>query len=233
VVETARIDQHDRTMDTGVAAIALLIGAYWDNLNDSVNRLFDNPVTASGLRSALLNQLNRQDITVQIQTVLDDQLAMLGYEDAGYTVTRDQLSNTSTDQIIENNNNAFEALIAALTVGIIAGSSTSASRTNALDLIATLRKGVTRSIQETVIAADSAYGIYIMRDRGVARFTYKGGIVSGTREFCAAHNNKTYSEREIRNIWSSQSWGGKKPGDPFVTRGGYNCRHYWVPAEEE
>ena len=106
MVETARIDQHDRTMDTGVAAIALLIGAYWDNLNDSVNRLFDNPVTASGLRSALLNQLNRQDITVQIQTVLDDQLAMLGYEDTGYTVTRDQLSNTITSH--KNNTTKME-----------------------------------------------------------------------------------------------------------------------------
>ena len=32
---------------------------------------------------------------------------------------------------------------------------------------------------------------------------------------------------EVRRIWSSRSWSGKKPGNPLVVRGGYNCRHQW------
>jgi hypothetical protein len=39
------------------------------------------------------------------------------------------------------------------------------------------------------------------------------------------------TEKQIRNIWNSQTWQGKKPGDPFVVRGGYNCRHMFVPVK--
>ena len=37
-------------------------------------------------------------------------------------------------------------------------------------------------------------------------------------------DGKTYTKEEIEEIWSG-SWAGKISGDPFVVRGGYNCRH--------
>jgi hypothetical protein len=39
-------------------------------------------------------------------------------------------------------------------------------------------------------------------------------------------------EETIYSIWDDD-WQGKEPGDPFVVRGGYNCRHFWVPVEED
>jgi len=64
-------------------------------------------------------------------------------------------------------------------------------------------------------------------------YRYAGGVVAETRPFCEQMNGRTFTEGEIRRIWSSQTWGGKRPGDPFVTRGGYNCRHFFVPERRE
>lgn len=66
-------------------------------------------------------------------------------------------------------------------------------------------------------------------EAGIERFIYSGDIIDSTRDFCERHVDKEYTIDEIREIWS-ESWAGKKPGDPFRVRGGYNCRHYWVPV---
>jgi hypothetical protein len=62
-------------------------------------------------------------------------------------------------------------------------------------------------------------------------YRYTGGIVKESRDFCTRMDGRTLTEAEIRNIWSTQSWQGKQPGDPFVVRGGYNCRHIFVAEE--
>ena len=43
---------------------------------------------------------------------------------------------------------------------------------------------------------------------------------------------KTFTEEEINSKWQG-SWAGKAPGDPFIVRGGYNCRHHWLPIVED
>lgn len=66
---------------------------------------------------------------------------------------------------------------------------------------------------------------------GVTRYRYVGGTIDTTRDFCRQHNNRVYTEAEIRRIWR-RTWSGKAPGDPMVVRGGYNCRHHWIPVGE-
>lgn len=66
---------------------------------------------------------------------------------------------------------------------------------------------------------------------GIRRYRYVGGLIATSRDFCSRHNDKVYTEREIQSIWRG-NWGGKAPGDPFVVRGGYNCRHHWIPVRE-
>jgi hypothetical protein len=65
------------------------------------------------------------------------------------------------------------------------------------------------------------------------RYKYVGGVVPETRPFCEQMNGRTFTETEIRRIWNTQTWAGKRPGDPFVVRGGYNCRHFLVPVAPE
>ena len=43
-----------------------------------------------------------------------------------------------------------------------------------------------------------------------------------------------YSEKDIERIWKPpRNWQGAAQGDPFVVRGGYNCRHTWQPVNPE
>lgn len=85
---------------------------------------------------------------------------------------------------------------------------------------------------DTVMDYDSVYGQWRGESLGVTVWRYAGGISSTTRDFCAQHAGKEYTREAARAIWSSQSWTGKRSGDPFVARGGYNCRHYWVPVNK-
>ena len=72
-------------------------------------------------------------------------------------------------------------------------------------------------------------------DAGLTHVKYFGDIIPTTRSICRNVINGVYQKRvgniftieEVRKLWAQQSWEGKKPGDPLVVRGGYNCRHQW------
>ena len=73
------------------------------------------------------------------------------------------------------------------------------------------------------------------KDAGLTYVKYFGDIIPTTRDHCRNVINGVYNRRnggvfkldEVRKIWASQSWKGKKSGDPMIVRGGYNCRHQW------
>jgi len=68
-------------------------------------------------------------------------------------------------------------------------------------------------------------------EQGIDTFEYYGDVIRDSREFCKKHVGKEYTADEIRKIWEG-SWSGKAAGDPFIVRGGYNCRHQWLPVVE-
>ena len=71
------------------------------------------------------------------------------------------------------------------------------------------------------------------RDAGLTFVKYYGDVIPTTRELCRNLVNGVYNKRkgglftinEIKDLWQSRSWSGKKSGNPLVVRGGYNCRH--------
>ena len=73
------------------------------------------------------------------------------------------------------------------------------------------------------------------QDAGLTYVKYYGDVIPTTREICRNMISGVYNKRksglftvdEVRRIWTSRSWSGKKAGDPLVVRGGYNCRHQW------
>ena len=73
------------------------------------------------------------------------------------------------------------------------------------------------------------------KDAGLTYVKYYGDIISTTRSICRNVINGVYNKREnglftideVNELWASQSWAGKKSGDPLIVRGGYNCRHQW------
>jgi hypothetical protein len=73
------------------------------------------------------------------------------------------------------------------------------------------------------------------QDAGLTYVKYYGDVIPTTREICRNMISGVYNKRksglftvdEVRKLWASRSWSGKKSGDPLVVRGGYNCRHQW------
>ena len=121
-------------------------------------------------------------------------------------------------------------IVTAAIIGVVIGNSLTQIRSNLRSVRDRASRAIGTIITESIMTAHGAFGYVIMRLAGITRFTYAGGTISTTRPFCQTHNNKTYTTQEIKTIWRG-SWGGKRPGDPFVVRGGYNCRHYWVPVK--
>lgn len=104
-------------------------------------------------------------------------------------------------------------------------------RISGVNTTSSLRDLTAKSVQNTVMKFDGAYTAGKAKRAGVQRWRYDGGTVAETREWCLSHLGETYTEEEIYSMWDS-SWSGKEPGDPFIVRGGYNCRHFWTPVEE-
>ena len=104
-------------------------------------------------------------------------------------------------------------------------------RLQGINTTASLRDLTNRATEQVVMKFDGAYTFGKAKREGLERFQYEGGIVSESREFCRQHVGEIYTEEEIYAIWDDD-WQGKEPGDPFVVRGGYNCRHFWIPVDE-
>jgi hypothetical protein len=81
---------------------------------------------------------------------------------------------------------------------------------------------------------DATLNLAKSKDAGLTHVVYQGSNIPTTRDFCRLVRNGRYDKRkgglftidEVRKLWR-RNWKGKKPGDPFIVRGGYNCRHQW------
>lgn len=86
------------------------------------------------------------------------------------------------------------------------------------------------TINETAyMESHSAATIMLAEQAGVDRFRYSGSLIATSRRWCQTHVGKVYTYEEVK-AWANSSWAGKKSGDPFIVRAGWNCRHFWVPV---
>ena len=92
-------------------------------------------------------------------------------------------------------------------------------------------QSVSAEAHDMVMDFDGVFTIHRARQAGLKRFKYSGTLIKNSREFCVRHVGETYTEEEIRRIWSSEYWSGKREGDQFVVRGGEKCRHFFIPVE--
>lgn len=93
---------------------------------------------------------------------------------------------------------------------------------------------------------DAAYNQTLGNEFGFTYFIYQGGLITDSRDFCAAHNNKVWTIEEMKawpiwtpakgeypagyevkakDIYAVPSYLGYAGYDPGIDRGGYNCRH--------
>ena len=140
---------------------------------------------------------------------------------------KEQLIAQVQTQIEQEQNRVIQTIVLAGVAGAVSNDLISQTRG--------IRKGSKNRISTVFVNAVYQFDAIITRARspqtGKQKYQYVGGIIASTRDFCAQHDGAIYTEKEIRDIWRS-TWSGQEPGDPFVVRGGYNCRHTWVAVEE-
>jgi hypothetical protein len=130
--------------------------------------------------------------------------------------------------IDQEQNRVIETIVLAGVAGAVARDLISQTRS--------IKEGSERRVGTVFGNAVYQFDAIVTRARSpqdtVQRYQYVGGLIDSSREFCQTHDGAIYTEQEIRDIWND-TWPGQAPGDPFVVRGGYNCRHTWVAVEEE
>lgn len=185
------------------------------------------------IRTYTETYLSNLDTVIQDNLKLNsDQLdAQLDPETAS-TVQRltTEVSAALQTQVEEEQNTITNAAVLG---GITAGLSTAVLG----ELRATAEKAIRRlelTMENNIRKFDGALTLVRAKNsQREVRYRYVGGVIAESRDFCRQMDGRVLTESEIRSIWSSQEWSGKQPGDPFVVRGGYNCRHSWVPVVGE
>ena len=94
-----------------------------------------------------------------------------------------------------------------------------------------LRRYASQIAHDSVMQFHGQFTVAKAKEAGLTHFTYTGTLVRDSREFCVGMLNKTLTEEQIRDMWNNRSWQGKSTGDPFIVRGGYRCRHTWIPTD--
>ena len=96
-----------------------------------------------------------------------------------------------------------------------------------------LRKYAGQIAHDSVMQFHGQFTVKKAKESGLKHFTYTGTLVRDSRPFCVNMVGRTLTEKQIRDRWNSQSWKGKSSGDPFIVRGGYRCRHTWIPTNPD
>ena len=87
-------------------------------------------------------------------------------------------------------------------------------------------------VQDALMGFDGQFAKFRADELGLTNYVYYGTIIRDSRDFCVEHVNKVFTEEEARALWQ-QDWQGKSGSDPFLDRGGYNCRHHWQPVDTD
>lgn len=93
-----------------------------------------------------------------------------------------------------------------------------------------MRRYARQMVHDSLMQFDASINVAAGKEVGATIWKYFGSVIQDSRPFCMKNANKLFTEDEIRDIWASESWSGKADGDPFIVRGGYNCRHHWRPV---
>jgi len=90
-----------------------------------------------------------------------------------------------------------------------------------------LRRYATQQLHDGLMQYSASINMKMANQLGAEQFEYFGTVVDDTRQWCKDHIGRVMTEQEIRDEWANNSWAGKSSSDPFIARGGYNCRHHF------
>jgi hypothetical protein len=186
----------------------------------SINQLF-TPMRL------LVTQLGQELLAMEQQT------ADINTPDAAVTANLQEIRAQALAQIQTQIDQEANTVMNTVMLAVVTGGVTAAVIESVRSTRQSVLSRLTQSVENTARAASGAVVLLQGRNNpGEVRYKYVGGVIPESRDFCAQMNGRELTEAEIRSIWNNQTWSGKRPGDPFVVRGGYNCRHSFVVVNE-
>jgi len=94
-----------------------------------------------------------------------------------------------------------------------------------------LRRYAGQMIHDSLRQFDGSFVAHKAQEANITSFRYDGSNITDTRQWCRDLKGQILTKDEIFNRWNNSTWKGKSSSDPFVARGGYNCRHFWTPYD--
>lgn len=234
----ARINSHDRLLDRIVqnfsAELTPLFVQFYEDL-----QLLDNPTRPQILALAQRFRLYIQQAMGNLQQIAQDNVEMnaevLGDSvDANTTASLSRLREETEAAVNAALDEEINSILAVLALAGIVAAVNPKIRSELARTSEAAQRRLTTAFNTAIRNYDGAFTL--LRGRAATaevRYRYAGGVVPETRPFCEQMNGRTFTETQIRQIWNTQTWAGKRPGDPFVVRGGYNCRHFLVPVAKD
>lgn len=229
----ARADRHQRLLSAALITLERRISSLMATAPLRDGNLFDLEWAVQArvqLREAIEQEyLTAVDgIVREYVTVADEAVAMLKtYADV--TKLDPAIISRLQSMTFQGFNDLGQNFLDAVSKEIYENTLTGTSFATSVETIrqsvdASLGRYAKQALHDGLMQFDAAVNTKIALDAGATEFKYYGPDDEVTRDFCEKHVGKTYTKEEIEEIWSG-SWAGKISGDPFVVRGGYNCRH--------
>lgn len=235
MITQAQITQHDRNIERFVRTFTQGLRPLFDTAIDGIAQL-----GSSASRTAILalfapirNYIN--ETFNQLDSILNSnaELNASVVTNAIPAQQIEQLRSEAAAAVLNQLDTEQQSIIQTLVLAAITGLTVAPLLTQIRSAISKSINRLANSFRFIVRNLDGALTLIRAQLGGIDRFKYVGGVIPTSRDFCRTHTGKIYTLAEINRIWRSQTWGGKAPGNPFVVRGGYNCRHMFVPVRED
>ena len=84
--------------------------------------------------------------------------------------------------------------------------------------------------QDSLMGYSAAINSEYAKEEGLDTFIYFGSLIKTSRDWCRKNAGKTFTRAEIDALNDEPQWQGRARGDVWITRGGYRCRHHWMPV---
>ena len=94
-----------------------------------------------------------------------------------------------------------------------------------------LRRYAGQMVHDSLRQFDASFIAHKAEEAGIESFRYDGSNLLDTRDWCRSLKGRILTKQEVYDKWNGNTWKGKSSGDPFIVRGGYNCRHFWTPFD--
>lgn len=190
------------------------------NINAEIDRIFETEYTA------VINEV--------VESYNEAWLLLIATLPKDTKIDKEVLVNVKTNAVL-----AFRAKANQAKAGIkqsiynnaVAKSPVANIITTAIDVVKAEIGKPKNSVINGLYGSTSAIVAHVSGKAEITKWRYSGPIDSVTRSWCSQHVGKEFTKEELINQWQG-SWAGKSGSDPFMDRGGYNCRHHLEPITD-